>query len=330
MELMDISSKIKMKDLMKFPEFGNIGKYILYTPGFLGMMMGGMTLEKQEAAGWNHDSIIYGLSRLKEVLKSGEALYRVYSDSECTDDKTKRDVNLVFFPKKENLGPKPFVLICAGGAYTSVCSAVEAYPVMARFNELGYDAFALTYRVGGKGLLPKPLDDLAAALRIILSQKDHFAVSAEYVVGGFSAGANLVSIFGTDNHGYMTYGLPKPKALIPVYTFINHTLTGSSPVMKFCLNTMFGRKPSESLLQEYDVDSHMSKNYPPCYIVCGKDDSTVPSTNSELLKECLDNFSISAVLEEGEHAEHGFGDGRATSVEGWIDRADIFLTSLSV
>ena len=59
MELMDISSKIKMKDLMKFPEFGNIGKYILYTPGFLGMMMGGMTLEKQEAAGWNHDSIIY-------------------------------------------------------------------------------------------------------------------------------------------------------------------------------------------------------------------------------------------------------------------------------
>ena len=330
MELMNISPKIKMKDLMKLPEFGNAGKYVLYTPGFLGMMMGGMTLEKQEASGWNHESIVYGLSRLREVLQAGEALYPVYSDSECAGDKAKKDVNVVFFPKKEDRGPKPFVLICAGGAYSSVCSAVEAYPVMARFNELGYDAFALTYRVGGKKLLPKPLDDLAAALIMILSRREQFGISEEYVVGGFSAGASLISIFGTDNHGYMTYGLPKPKALIPVYTFINHTLFGSSPVMKFCLSTMFGRKPSETLLEEYDVDAHMSRDYPPCYIVCGKDDSTVPPVNSEHLKECLDSLSIPAVLEEGEHAEHGFGDGRATSVEGWIDRADAFIMSLSV
>ena len=44
MELMNISPKIKMKDLMKQPEFGNVGKYVLYTPGFLGMMMESISL----------------------------------------------------------------------------------------------------------------------------------------------------------------------------------------------------------------------------------------------------------------------------------------------
>ncbi|MBR1758695.1 MAG: alpha/beta hydrolase [Lachnospiraceae bacterium] len=328
MERMNISPNIKLKDLMKLPEFGNTGKYILFTPGFLGMMMGGMTLAKQEAAGWNHESIEYGLSRLKEVVQAGQALYPVYTEAECAKDKQKKDVNVIFFPKTEDHGKKPFLIFCAGGAYSSVCSAVEAYPVMARFNELGYDAFALTYRVGGKALLPKPIDDLAAALKMILAKSESFGVSDEYIVGGASAGANLISLFGTDNHGWKTYGLPKPKALIPVYTFINHTLSGSSPVMKFCLNCMFGKKPSQEKLAEYDIDTHMSQDYPPCYIVCGKDDSTVPPANSELLKKRLDQLSIPAVLEAGEHAEHGFGDGRGTSVEGWMDRADIFFASL--
>ncbi len=328
MERMKISTNTKLKDLMKFPEFGNAGKYILYTPGLMGMLMGGMTLAKQEAAGWNHESIEVGLSRLKEAVKEGQVVFPVYQDSECSDDKQKKDVNVIFFKKTEDHGKKPFVILCAGGAYASVCSAVEAYPVMARFNELGYDAFALTYRVGGKGLLPKPLDDLAAAVKMILSKRESFSVSEEYIVGGASAGANLISLFGTDNHGWKSYGLPKPKALIPIYTFINHTLCGNSPVMKFCLNIMFGKKPSNEKVLEYDVDAHMSKDYPPCYIVCGKDDSTVPPANSEKLKKCLDELSIPAILEEGEHAEHGFGDGRGTSVEGWIDRADAFFTSL--
>ena len=328
MNRMSISPNIKIKELMKLPEFGNAGKYILYTPGFLGIMMGGMTLSKQEAAGWNHESIEFGLSRLKEAVQAGQTVFPVYSESEIIGDKQKKDVNVIFFPKTEDHGKKPFIILCAGGAYTSVCSAVEAFPLMARFNELGYDAFALTYRVGGKGLLPKPLDDLAAALKMILSQREHFGVSDEYIVGGASAGANLISLFGTDNHGWMTYGLSKPKALIPIYTFINHKLSGSSPVMKFCLDVMFGKKPSEEKLAEYDIDTHMSKEYPPCYIVCGKDDSTVPPANSELLKKRLDELSIPAVLEEGEHAEHGFGDGRGTSVAGWIDRADSFFSSL--
>ena len=91
---------------------------------------------------------------------------------------------------------------------------------------------------------------------------------------------------------------------------------------------MFGAKPSEARMSEYDVDKHMNKDYPPCYIVCGKDDSTVPPVNSERLKECLDALGIPAELEEGEHAEHGFGNGLGTSCEGWTARADAFINKL--
>jgi hypothetical protein len=57
------------------------------------------------------------------------------------------------------------LVVCAGGGYMGVCSAVEGYPVAARFNDLGYDVFLLTYRVSEKKIMPKPVDDLAAALK---------------------------------------------------------------------------------------------------------------------------------------------------------------------
>ena len=325
---MSIPTNAKIKDLKKLPQFKECGKYILYAPGIMGLLMGNMRLDQGEKTGWNSESMIRGLNRLEEVASKGSCVYPVYKPEECVDDKAKKDVNVIFLPRTQDLGPKPFLVSCAGGAYAGVCSAVEGFPVAARFNELGYDTFVLTYRVSGTGQLPKPIDDLAAAVKFILDKQETFGISGEYAVCGFSAGANLISIFGTDNHGYKTYGLPKPVAMIPVYTLITHKLYGDNKIMKFALKKMFGTKITEEKFREYDVDEHMSEAYPPCYIVCGKNDSTVPPANSERLKECLDKLAIPAVLEEGENAEHGFGEGLGTDVEGWIGRADTFIMGL--
>ena len=326
---MSFPSNASISSLQKLPQFQEVGKYILYSPGLIGLLMGQMRLSDAEKRGWNSTSMINGLTRLEEVSSKGKCLYPVYSEAECAADKTKKDVNVIFLPKTKDLGQKPFVVVCAGGAYGGVCSAVEGFPVAAEFNDLGYDVFVFTYRVGGRDIMPRPLDDLAAALKYILANRESFGIAEDYVLCGFSAGANLISLFGTtDNHGYKAYGLPKPKAMIPVYTFINHQICGDVPVMKFCLKIMFGAKPSEARMSEYDVDKHMNKDYPPCYIVCGKDDSTVPPVNSERLKECLDELGIPAELEEGEHAEHGFGNGLGTSCEGWTARADAFISKL--
>ena len=46
------------------------------------------------------------------------------------------------------------------------------------------------------------------------------------------------------------------------------------------------------------------------------------------MKEKLDELSIPCGLKIGENAEHGFGEGRGTDVEGWYIEADAFITSL--
>lgn len=47
-----------------------------------------------------------------------------------------------------------------------------------------------------------------------------------------------------------------------------------------------------------------------------------------MLNDALEKNGVRCVLEQGETGEHGFGDGRGTSVEGWIDRAVSFTESL--
>ena len=46
------------------------------------------------------------------------------------------------------------------------------------------------------------------------------------------------------------------------------------------------------------------------------------------MKERLDAAGVPAILDEGVHAAHGFGDGTGTDVEGWPKRAIDFLESL--
>ena len=226
---MSFPTDSKLKDLKKLPQFREVGKYIIYMPGFISLLMSQMRINNVESAGWNSESLIYGLQRLEQVTTKGDCLYRVYTDGECRDDKAKKDVNVIFFPKTEDHGKKPTIIICAGGGYMGVCSAVEGYPVAARFNDLGYNAFLVNYRVSQKKIMPRPIDDLAAAVRFILGRKSQFGLDDEYVLCGFSAGANLISLFGTDNLGYKKYGLPKPKAMIPVVELLKekYAVTGA-------------------------------------------------------------------------------------------------------
>ena len=321
------SKNMKFKEIKKIREIKAASPYLIYGGGLPSIIMNQMKLGKLR---WNLESLSYGINHLIKTASKGDYVFPVYSASECKDDKKKEDVNVIYFPSEKPAADKPFIIVCAGGAYMNVCSVLEAYPVVARMNELGYNAFALTYRVGGKELMPKPLDDLAAALKYIHNNSSKFKINADrYIVTGFSAGGNLTTLWGTDNHGYKAYGLPKPEAMFPIYPEISSQLSEDIPIMRMMFKIMLGKNCSKEKEQEYRVLSHMSQNYPPCYIVCCKDDSTVTCINSEKLKEKLDELGISARLEEGEKGDHGFGEGRGTDVEGWIGRAIEFYETLN-
>ena len=326
---MKLSDNTKIKDLKKTAAFGEAGQYLVYYSGIVGHLIYDnlKIADVQEKHGWNRDSVEYGLDRLAKAANSGKFLYHVYADEDCREDKQKQNVNIMFFPKTQDCGDKPFIVICAGGAFEAVCSISEGIPIAARFNEMGYDAFVVTYRVGGQNVMPHAHDDLVASLRYIFRNREEFGVGEDYVLCGFSAGAYLISTFGTDNLGYSVYDLPKPKALIPVYAFIDIRLCGDNLLQKTIQRVMFGGNVPQETLDQYDIRRHLD-GYPPCYILCGAADRTVPPENSQILQKCLAERGIPNAFEMGDGVDHGFGEGRGTPLEGWLKRTDAFLSSL--
>lgn len=303
-------------------------KYLCYQGGFEKPAVEYSLEELQKfIPAWNAKAEAAGLQRAAELAEQQEILFDVYPKEEA-DDPQKQDVKLWYLPAQGD-PKKPFIILNAGGAYTCVCTMVEAFPAAVHFNKMGYHVFCLNYRSGGTGVMPKPLEDLAAAYQYIIAHKEQFGLqSEEYIVGGFSAGGNLTAVWGTERRGYKHYNVKKPLALFPIYPVISKDrmyLAGSDVF----LETMFGKQAgSEEYMDSYDVGKQVTDEYPPCYIVHCADDGTVPVGNSVLLKELLDQHEIKAKLEIGLTGNHGFGDGTDTDVEGWPGRAIQFVESL--
>lgn len=227
---------------------------------------------------------------------------------------------LEFFPPKGS-DKAPFVIICPGGGYQFVASCIEGEPIARRFNELGFAAFVLRYRVRRKGRFPAPQEDIARALREILEQPDHWNVEPNgYAVCGFSAGGHLAAGFGTEQFGYVKYGLPKPGALIlcyPVITMGEHTHAGS-------LKNLLGKAPSPQQIETVSIEKQVTSAYPATFVWNSQEDETVEPCNSQMLVDALERMGVPCEYVRYQTGAHGIGLGIGTECEGWIDRAAAF------
>ena len=326
--------KTKMSKIMKAPELEGYHKFLIYggeaskakNPAMAAMALA--PLSALSRAGWSPEGIAAGLNFLSEKMAAGKtSIHYLYPGAQA-DAPQKEDVNLLrILPDGEYCG-KETILLAAGGAYNSVCTLVEAIPTARHFSQLGHQVFLLTYRVRQEKAALMALDDLAKAVEYLVQNKDTLGMDpSQIVIGGFSAGANLISNWGMYQEGYGAYGLPKPKALLPIYTYIDIKTESKKDKKGGLIGFMFGPDYPE-YLDRFNVVDHIDDRYPPCYLVCGKNDTTVPPVNSEMMKEKLDAAGVPAVLDMGENAPHGFGDGTGTDVEGWPERAAEFFTKL--
>lgn len=326
---MELTKEITIREIRNIPEFAPVSRYLVGGPvdplePNQDIPLGKWSKMERGLA----DSVLSGFRRLYAVAQEGTYLYPIYSAEECAADPDKKDVNVVHFPAIGSGKDKPYVIVCAGGAFQTVWSMNEGYPVAAKLNELGYSAFVLNYRVGGTGLFPKPMDDLAAAVRWIGANAEHLSVNENrYVVCGFSAGGTLVGEWGTERNGYRKYGLPKPEALFPIYPAVHMSTFGKTDGVSRFLETMHGVGYTPEMVEAYDIDTQATKNFPPSYLVCCLDDNEVPYVNSVRLKERLEELGVPVKLEIGKEGRHGFGEGIGTDVEGWVERAIRFLES---
>ncbi|MDD3403494.1 MAG: alpha/beta hydrolase [Hespellia sp.] len=328
------SPQSTIKEITNIPELGEINKYLMFDNNLdigQGNDFYDLTLEFMRPIGWSPEGIIKGINHLVQQVENGAKLYRVYAEEDRKADPAKEDVTIVRLIPEEIDPKKPVMILVPGGGYTAVSVVVEAYPAAADFVNCGYQVFVMTYRIGGFGQFPKPMEDVAQVIRFIFSHSVEFDIDTnEYVLNGYSAGGNLVCTFGTRENGYEKYGLQKPKAILPIYGVlrVKEFAHKNMDIVEDMLKRMFGEHYKVSDIEKYDIMSHLDEEYPPCYAVHGLADSLSELESEKYLKEGLDRHNIPCVVETIPTAGHGFGDGTGTDAAGWVERAVDFIEKI--
>ncbi|MCD7819293.1 MAG: alpha/beta hydrolase, partial [Lachnospiraceae bacterium] len=184
------------------------------------------------------------------------------------------------------------------------------------------NVFVLCYRTAQNGLLPKPTEDLAACIRTILRNAEEWEVNtANYAVGGFSAGGHLAASWDTDNEGYVKYQLPKPGVLFLSYAMFSLRELYEDQTADIIRHIMCGETYTEDDLRRVDILENMSENYPPVYIWQTREDEQVLYKNFEWMTTKLQSLAIPYRAKSVEHGPHGIGCGLHTEAEGWIQEA---------
>lgn len=325
-----ITPETKLSDINCAPVFSQAkGQFIGGGAGVFEGATGEMSLKQlqQKNPTWYCKDMVYGLEHLQQVARSCEQyIFPVYTEAEISRNPELGDVCLFYLPAKVKK-ISSYAILLAGGAYGAVCTMGEALPVAAKLNELGVDCFCLNYRTAKKktfekGLMPKPLDDLAAAWQFIKTHQNEFGVDAEnYIVGGFSAGGHAAAMWGTAHLGSRKYGIPVPGFLMLGYPLITMGCMEDRSVKEYMMTGMFGAHRTSEIEQDYEADRHIDASYPKVYLVQSLDDDTVPPANAKRLEEALSKAGVISHIEWTESGGHGFGLGSAAPAKGWVERA---------
>jgi len=212
-------------------------------------------------------------------------------------------------------------IICPGGADGMVCSYVEGRPYALKLNEMGYCAVVVYYRCRELARYPAPQDDLARAVREIHERAEQWHLDMEgYSLWGSSAGGHLAGSFGTENMGYIRYGLPKPGAIILSYPVV--TMTGLTH--EGTRENLLGKHPSPEEINFASIEQNITGCYPPTFIWCGDKDATVPHENSYMLDAALEARTVPHRFIEYPGIDHGVGLGIGTVCESWFREAVAF------
>ena len=213
--------------------------------------------------------------------------HSIYSTDEQDENPDLVDTGLFHFPAQGvSEGERaPFAILCAGGGFAYVGSIHDSMPHALWLSRHGVHAFTLQYRLGAQ----VASEDLARAVSYVVAHADELGVDASgYSLWGGSAGARVAAYVGS--YGPAAFGgddLPQPTAVVMQYT--GHTDTsGHDPATYGCVGT------SDGIANWRAMQSRI---------------------------ETVAAEGVPTELHVFDSLPHGFGLGRGTVAEGWIQGA---------
>ena len=268
------------------PAFGDYGRLLfpVDTGYFSGDTLGNLRL-----TWYSHidpDETVEIVNTLRNRALNGETVfYDIYTEAEKAADPDKRNTGLFFF--KGTPGAK-FAVCNAGGGFAYVGAMHDSFPHALELSKKGYNAFALIYRPGAQ----TACEDLARAIRFIFENAEMLEVDTkDYSLWGGSAGGRMAAWVGS--YGTAAFGktdLPRPAAVILQYTGY----------------------------------SEYSELDPPTYACVGDSDGIASWRLMQQRLKLLSELGTSTEFHVYPGLGHGFGLGRGTVAEGWLNDAAAF------
>ncbi len=202
------------------------------------------------------------------------------------EEEANKDTGLFFFRGRPGAH---FAIICAGGGFAYVGSIHEGFPIAIELARKGINAFVIQYRAGRKAKYA--CEDLAKAITFLFNHANSLAIHPEdYSLWGCSAGACMAAQVGSTISSYGDEDLPQPAATVLAY--VPYTM--------------------------------VTQKDPPAYSIIGSEDSIIGQKAMRTRTDRLVKYGIPAEFHVVEGMPHGFGLGRGTPADGWVDDALAF------
>lgn len=217
-------------------------------------------------------------------------------------------VQTYILDKKNEVGLRPMVIVCPGGAYAFVCEDWEGERVALAYNALGFCALTLDYCVAPHRY-PEALKDVAAAIKLCRDNAEEWQIDTKkIIVLGFSAAGHLASnistewnredIFGKEAVENRTYRPDYAVLCYPVITADEKCSHQGSFI------NLTGSENSEDW-QKHSTEKLVAADTPPTFIWHTFCDNAVPVESSLRYANALREHGVPFEMHIYEKGHHG-------------------------
>jgi acetyl esterase/lipase len=235
----------------------------------------------------------------------------------------------VYLPTKEKaIGTA--VVVCPGGGFSHLAIDKEGHDIAYWLRSQGIAGIVVKYRLPdidiGLHVPNGSIHDMQRAIRIVRLSAGKWNIDPKRIgVMGFSAGGYMAAAAGTlFDKGYPDADDPigrvscRPDFIVPVYPLISLEIQGNSP--SGLLDRMLGENRSDKLVTEYSLDTRVTSQTPPAFLVHAHDDN-LSVEHSVRFYLALKKAGVSTEIHVYSEGGHGFGmRQRGLPVSTWRER----------
>jgi len=228
------------------------------------------------------------------------------------------------------------VLICPGGGYERLAYLQSGYTLAKWYNTHGISAFVLNYRLPNQVDLVNrkiaPLQDAQRAMKFIRANAAQWSVQRDKIgVMGISAGGHLASWLGESGEDFSLI-----KDSLDTVSYHPNFIVLLSPVIslgkyahKGSRNNLLGADTTQSEIEKYSNELHVTAAVPPTFMVHAYNDPAVNVRNSLMFYNALLEHGVNASLHIFPQGGHGirFSDNPG-STELWNNLLELWLKEM--